>query len=158
MKILFIRHAKAESRDVFTGSDDLQRPLVQEGKDVTHAMFTQLEKVYPKPDAIISSFAVRAYDTATIVAECFSIKKVHQTEWLNPGADFSSFKKVLNEYAEKGNQLMLVGHEPDFSEIISQSTANGYLDIKVKKSACIEVVVNSNGIGQLRMLLPPGIL
>ena len=56
--------------------------------------------------------------------------------------------------------LAVVGHDPDFSELVSQLTAGGGLRLDFKKAACVEVDVTSMDPfqGVLKAILPPRIM
>lgn len=158
MKVLFIRHAIAVEREEHEGGD-LSRPLSKEGERKAAKVFAALKKVYPVPDLLISSQAVRAEETAKLFANAFGMKEeqLEVTELLNPGADFENFRKVM-ELHEGLEMVILFGHEPDFSEIVSTATSGGTLEIAVKKASCIEVDLDENGAGILRNVLTPKIV
>ena len=71
MKTLYIvRHAKS-SWD-HPGLEDHQRPLLEKGKKRTRYIIDYLLKNESKPGIIISSHAVRAHETAKIIANAFN--------------------------------------------------------------------------------------
>jgi phosphohistidine phosphatase len=74
MRILFIRHAAAANKAAFIGSD-LNRPLTDEGRKEAQKMFKALANLYPQPNLIISSKAMRARETAEIFCACFGKTK-----------------------------------------------------------------------------------
>ena len=158
MKVLFIRHGIAAERTEHEGND-LSRPLTAEGERKARKVFAALKKVYPAPDALVSSKALRAEQTARIFAEAFGMgaDAVTSTDLLNPGADFENFRKVVESQEGKG-MIALFGHEPDFSEILSLAVSGGELEIGVKKASCIEVDLEEDGTGILRHVLTPKII
>ena len=155
MKILFVRHAAAVDHGDFKGGGDLDRPLTKEGRSKAEAAFKRLAEVYHKPGGILSSEAVRARQTAEILGKCLGDTEVVTTNLLNPGCTIDSFKEILKTYAKKYESMAVVGHEPDFSEIISALVSDGSLRIEVKKASCIEVDVNSIFKGVLTFAVPP---
>ena len=152
MKILFVRHAAAVDHGDFK---DLDRPLTKEGRSKAEAAFKRLAEVYHKPEGIISSEALRARETAEILGKCLGNTEVVTINRLNPGCTIDSFKEIMKSYAKKYESMAVVGHEPDFSEIISALVSDGSLRLEVKKASCIEVDVNSIFKGVLTFVIPP---
>ena len=157
MRVLFIRHAAAADKSGFGGSD-MDRPLTDDGRDEARRMFKALARVYPRLDAVVSSQAVRARETADILSACFGKVGVAETALLNPGCSWKEFRKVLGEVDRKHECIAVVGHEPDFSSILGAVVAGGQLRIDVKKASCIEADINSIGKGELKLVLTPKII
>ncbi len=155
MKILFVRHAAAVDHGDFKGGGDLDRPLTKEGRSKAEAAFKTLAERYPKPGIIISSEAVRARQTAEIFSKCFGNTEVVTSNQLNPGCPINSFKEIVRPYVNEYDSIAVVGHEPDFSEIISALVSDGSLRIEVKKASCIEVDMTSLFKGVLTFVIPP---
>ena len=154
MKILFVRHASAADPLDFRG-DDLQRPLTEEGERKARKHFKALAKFYDPPELIVSSEAVRARQTADLLAEVFPKAARARTAQFNPGADYATLVRWLRELDRSIERVALVGHEPDLSRMIGGMVARGPLNIEVKKAACIEVDCNRIARGELTLLLPP---
>lgn len=154
MKILFVRHAIAVNPMEFHG-DDLARPLTEEGIHKARRLFKLLARFYAAPELIVSSNAVRARQTADLLAEVFPKADRMHTPEFNPGADHRVLVHWLRELDHKWERIAVVGHEPDISRMVAGAAAHGMLNISVKKSACIEVDCNRLGRGELTLLLPP---
>jgi phosphohistidine phosphatase len=154
MRVLFIRHAAAADKAA-SGGSDLDRPLTDEGCEDARRMFKALAGLYPAPNAIISSNAARARETAEIFSACFGKSKPAESSLLNPGSGFKEFRKLISGLSGKPELIVLVGHEPDFSHILGQIVADGGLRIDVKKASCIEVEINSICKGELKLALTP---
>jgi phosphohistidine phosphatase len=154
MRVLFIRHATAADKAEFGGSD-LDRPLTDEGREEARRMFKLLAGLYPEPNLVVSSEAVRARETAEICCSCFGKPKRIESSLLNPGSGFKEFRKLMAEVIGRPELVVVVGHEPDFSNILGQVTADGGLRIDVKKASCIEVDINSICKGELKLVLTP---
>ena len=60
MRLILVRHAKAEDREKWVGEDDLKRPLTKKGKKQAKKIAKYIHKQYPKVDDIVSSLALRA--------------------------------------------------------------------------------------------------
>jgi phosphohistidine phosphatase len=156
MRLLFIRHAIADDKEVYEGND-LLRELTQKGKQKAIQVVKMLTQVYEKPTLILSSPALRAMQTAQIVSEAFQ-SKVISDEILLPGCEASQFKKLITPYYQKDETIIVVGHEPDFSYIISALISREDVAISVKKASCIEIEINEQFYGELKALIPPKML
>lgn len=154
MRVLFIRHAAAADRAP-SGGSDLDRPLTDDGREDARRMFKALARLYPEPNAVISSEAVRAYETVDLFCEAFGKVKPAKSPLLNPGSGFKEFRKLVAEIGGKPELIAIFGHEPDFSCILGQIIGDGGLRIDVKKASCIEVDINSICKGELKLLLTP---
>ena len=83
-----------------------------------------------KFDLILSSPYVRAQQTAKIVAKALG-KEVTFTKFLVPDADPLDLIAEIND--EKPHTVLLVGHEPDLSQLISMlacGTTAGTFELK----------------------------
>lgn len=159
MKLLFVRHAKAMERDMFLGADDLLRPLTEEGRKKARNGFGALARFYQKPMAILTSKAVRAIETAEILNDAFGGDvEIIQTPLLNPGASIEELKEIVIPKFDEERCLAIVGHEPDFSFIISQLISKDDVAIEVKKASVIEIEIDRYFHGELRFMIPPKFL
>lgn len=157
MRVLFVRHAAAADKGAFMGLD-LNRPLTDAGREDARRMFKALSRIYPEPNLVISSKAVRARETADIFCSCFGKLKPAESSLLNPGCGFKDFRSLISELVGKPELIVLVGHEPDFSNILGQVIANSGLRIDVKKASCIEVDMNGICKGELKLVLTPSVV
>lgn len=154
MRVLFIRHAAAADKAAFSRSD-LDRPLTDEGREDACRMFKVLSALYPEPNLVISSNAMRARETANIFCTCFGKLKPSESSLLNPGSSFTDFRRLISELSGNPKLVVLVGHEPDVSNILGQVIADNRLRIDVKKASCIEVDINNICKGELKLMLTP---
>jgi phosphohistidine phosphatase len=155
MKVLFVRHAPALSR-VNWLRDDMDRPLSDKGVITAKKVFKEMSKIYDTPSVIFCSEALRARETAQLLSKSFKGARLVQSGLLNPGASFEDMKKLLE--GETAESVMIVGHEPDLSAIVSALTANGSnLSIDFKKAALVEVDIDEEFRGVLKAVLPPKI-
>jgi phosphohistidine phosphatase len=154
MEIYFLRHGDAGAAEGWKGSD-AERPLSKEGTAQMEKEAAAIARLRPALDAILTSPLVRAQQTARIVAKKLRLAQALVVEKrLAPGFGTTELKQVLKERrASRG--LMLVGHEPDFSRIISACIGGG--SVEVKKGSLIRVDVDdiSSLTGFLVWLLPP---
>jgi phosphohistidine phosphatase len=155
MRVLFVRHAPALSRASWL-RDDMERPLSDKGIIGAKKLFKEFAKIYDAPSVVYSSEALRAKETAQLFSKSFKGARIVESSLLNPGATFESFKNLLAD--EKSECVAVVGHEPDFSDILSHILASGAtVSIDVKKSSMIEVEINEEFRGTLKAMLPPKI-
>jgi phosphohistidine phosphatase len=110
------------------------------------------------PDLIISSPLVRAVQTAQIVAKVLgSGVGVVRDARLSPGFGPTHLAAILDEHG-RSHGIMLVGHEPDFSETIAHVTGGGRVVMKKGGLACIQLDDAASLQGMLVCLLPPKVL
>ena len=150
MLLYFLRHGEADWPD-WKKPDD-ERPLTKYGKNEMRQVAAFLKRVKAKPDLIVTSPLPRAFQTAEIAAESLKIK-CREDKLLAPGFDRADLERLLKKYPEES--LMIVGHEPDFSEIISGLTG---ASLKFSKAGIALVDLNRSWrSGRLLWLVPPKI-
>lgn len=143
MKLLVVRHAKAEERDDFskTSSNDDLRPLTNEGREIMRDVAKSLRKWVGKPDVLVSSTLVRAIQTAEILGRAFDISEAQQTSTLAPDESPVEFQKWLSKLAKEKSPdfVCCVGHEPHLSSMVSYfltGEPRSFIDFK-KSGACL---------------------
>lgn len=154
MKIFFLRHALAVNRAEWKG-DDAARPLTDEGIEKTKRTATILADLDLSLEVIVTSPLVRARHTAEIVANKLKVKLVEDAR-LAPGFNEKKLRAILSDYPN-ANALMVVGHEPDFSETISALIGGGNIVCKKGGLALINLPDVSKR-GELVWLIPPKLL
>lgn len=154
MKIFFLRHGLAGNRAEWKG-DDAARPLTDEGIEKTKRTAATLADLDLGLEVIITSPLVRARQTAEIVANKLKVKLVEDAR-LAPGFDEKKLRALLSDYAD-ANALMVVGHEPDFSETISALIGGGNIVCKKGGLALVNLPDTSKR-GELVWLIPPKVL
>ena len=106
---------------------------------------------------MITSPKLRATQTAEIVAEVLGIAVI-EDDRLAGSLDLATVEAVLRDAGDP-DRPMLVGHDPDFSELVaSLSAAAG---IPMRKGALARIELDRPlrpGGGTLRWLLPPDAL
>ena len=117
MQLYFLRHGEADWPG-WTKPDD-ERPLTDFGKKEARQVAKFLNRLKVKPDLLVTSPLPRALQTAEVAAEQLKTK-LRQDEALEPGFGISELRTVLKRHHLK--ILMLVGHEPDFTDVISALT------------------------------------
>jgi phosphohistidine phosphatase len=150
MLIYFLRHGEADWPD-WKKSDD-ERPLTDKGRKEMHEVGAFLANLSVKPDVVLTSPLPRASETAEIAARYVDAKCVKQ-ESLAPGFGRSELKKLLKRRGS--GDVMLVGHEPDFSQTVGKLTG---ARIKLSKAGLALIEVDADlSCGRLLWLFPPKI-
>lgn len=144
MRLILVRHAKAEDREQWKGEDDLKRPLTQKGKKQAKKIAKYLYKHYPEVDAVISSLALRACDTAKYIAKLQKNSTFFLSPHLNPEVGIEGYTKHQNEIEEDWQTLVVVGHEPAISEFVKSICSKGNLNIKIHKGGVVELEHEGN--------------
>jgi phosphohistidine phosphatase len=150
MKLYFLRHGEADWPN-WRKPDD-ERPLTKRGKREMRDVAKFLDRLKVRPDLIVTSPLPRAAQTAEIAADYLKAK-MRKDESLSPGFSMNKLRTVLKRH--RANTLMLVGHEPDFTNAISGLTG---ASLKLAKAgvALVDVDLESSE-GKLLWLFPPKI-
>jgi phosphohistidine phosphatase len=148
MQLYFLRHGEADWPD-WKKSDD-ERPLTDFGKNEVRDVAKFLARLKVRPDLVVTSPLPRAAQTAEIAADYLKAK-LRKDELLAPGFGMSELPTILKRHRSKA--LMLVGHEPDFSNVISGLTG---ASLKLSKAgvALLDVDPESQE-GRVLWLFPP---
>lgn len=151
MYLYFLRHGEADWPN-WKKSDD-ERPLTKRGKKEMHEVAKFLARIKARPALIVTSLLPRAWQTAEIAAEHLKVK-CQTDKLLAPGFGLNHLKRLFEKYPEKS--LMVVGHEPSFTETISALTG---ATLKLSKAgvALVDVDLASRN-GKLLWLFPPKIM
>ncbi len=148
MKLYFFRHAHADWPD-WSGADD-ERPLTKKGRKQARRMAKFLGKICACPAVILSSPLPRAFQTAQIAADCLGLG-LKEEPTLAKGFDLAGLRTILKR--SKAEELMLVGHEPDFTRVIEKLTGGR---VKLAKSGVARIDLESRaGPGTLAWLVSP---
>lgn len=159
--IYFLRHAIAEQREAPENDDE--RPLTKTGIAKMEKAAESIANIVKSFDVILSSPLKRAHQTAMIVAREMGYKdKIEHSDLLRPGAQIGSLMGSLSKYGKKEKMnILLIGHEPDMSKMISSLIGMSPDSIDFKKSAFCNIEVTSfsaRAKGKLLWLLQPKLL
>jgi phosphohistidine phosphatase len=153
MQLFFMRHGLAErSRQ---GGDDFERPLTAEGRADIEKSARRLREIGLRPDYILTSPLVRARQTADILAEVFKLDNGAVVDSrVDPAFDLARLRSILSDYA-RAEGIVLVGHEPSFSEVVSELIGGGAVVCKKGSVARIDLATPESKHGELVWLLQP---
>lgn len=169
-EILFLRHGLAYDRDLWVpedgNTDDERRPLTEAGISGLTQSAAQMQALALGCEAIITSPLVRARQTAQIMHATFaagmsagmSAGPLIEDETLKPGFDFGLLKKLVKRY-DRYACVMLVGHEPDFSDTIGDLIGGGHVIMKKGGLARVALRHKAKDLrGDLLWLVTPELL
>jgi phosphohistidine phosphatase SixA len=155
VELYLLRHGHAGNPREWTG-DDALRPLSQKGRRQADRLGQFLAERAFAPDSIISSPRLRARQTADIVADAIGIA-VSEDERLAGPLDTDVLAALVDSAG--GDRIVLVGHDPDFSDLAATLCGASYMPLKKGALARIDVSLPIQpGTGILRWLLPPDLL
>ena len=139
--VLFFRHGKSDW-DADYGSDH-SRPLAKRGRKAARAMGQWLAKTGPLPDSIVSSTAKRAKQT---------LKRAQKAGAWDAPARFtrdlydaypSDLLEIMRREPDTTTVLMLVGHEPTWSETIEALSDAKFVHFPTAAMARIDLPIDT---------------
>lgn len=155
LTIYLLRHAHAGDAGGWDGPDS-ERPLSAKGRRQAQQLGAFLADRALTPDAIVSSPKVRALQTAQLVADALGVG-VTTDERLGGPIDVDQLGALLDSVG--GASVMLVGHDPDLSDLATTITGASYLPLRKGTLARIDTALPIQpGSGILRWLLPPDLV
>jgi phosphohistidine phosphatase len=120
MNLYLLRHGLAVEPGTEGFAHDAERPLTPKGERKLGKIAEGIKALEISFDLILSSPYVRARRTAEIVAEALSIgKKLGFSDALMPAGSVKRLIESLNQIEPAPEDVLLVGHEPYMSEMIS---------------------------------------
>ena len=120
MELYLLRHGLAVVRGKRGFEDDSARPLTARGRRQLRKTVPVVTRLAGKFDLILSSPYLRARQTAEIVARELNLKKrLKFSNALAPGGSPAVLLRQLGREKPAPEKLLLVGHEPDLSRLIS---------------------------------------
>ena len=151
MELYFVRHGVSAERPP-DGSDDSERPLTEAGIERMRASAKALRRLDVVPDMLFTSPYARARQTAEIIASELR-RELWVVDPLAPGCNLLALRTLLAPYPN-AQRMMVVGHEPDWSNLIGTLTG-GQVEMKKGAVCRVDLAVILPGAGTLVWLLPP---
>lgn len=156
--IYIVRHAIAE--EVAADGRDESRALTPEGRKKMKKAARGLAALDVAPARLFSSPLVRARETAEILAGELGGLEVELTDTLAPGVDERALTRLVDA-TPVGDDVMLVGHEPDLSSMLAYwlTGSRGGFETDFKKGAvaCLAIdLLPPRGKAILEWLLTAG--
>ncbi|NPA30237.1 MAG: histidine phosphatase [Epsilonproteobacteria bacterium] len=158
-RLCLIRSAKGSWEDPLLA--DMERELSAKGREAAKTIASYLLLKGIEPDLILSSCAMRAQQTAEIVANPWEEEK--------PVAFFnelyqSSVERMLEMIAVQDDEtqtLFLIAHAPQIHELAHRLTHEAILKFPAGGVACVELPIESweetlkEGVGRLEFFIYP---
>ncbi len=149
MHVYLVRHATAEDRP--GGLDHPGRALTDDGHREAALAARAMEVMGIEPDAVLTSPYRRAIETARPIASVLDAPLIEDGR-LEPGFTPAEFSALWERHAD-ARSLVIVGHEPDLSELVAYLTG---ARVSLPKGAIARAEVSPiRGRGELRWLLRP---
>jgi phosphohistidine phosphatase len=133
--IWLLRHGEAED-----GSPDADRKLTAKGEEQSRVAGQALAELGVRLDACLSSPKVRAADTARLACEPLGVEVKLEPKLAGGPFDAEALAAGMED-------VMLVGHDPDFSMAVHAMTG---AQVRMKKGGLAAVEK-----GELKVLLRP---
>ena len=152
MIVYFLRHADAEP----DAARDFDRKLTVKGLEQAEKAGKFFIRSGLIPSLILTSPVVRARQTAKIVARHLGDADLVEERWLACGMSPESCLRELAPYFHH-DSVLLVGHEPDFSETISALVGlpdPARLHVRKASLTAVDLTALSPGAGHLEFLVP----
>jgi len=126
-RLILVRHAKSDWS--LPDQEDWDRPLNARGQRDAPEMARRLRSRRLKPDRILSSPAVRALTTVSIMTRELRVApsrlQADERLYLAAPADMLA---VIRELGGESRQLMVVGHNPGITEFANRLSAGDTID------------------------------
>jgi len=156
MLLHLVRHAHAGDPEAWDGPD-AARPLSEKGRAQAERLGSYLADIAFRTDAVITSPKLRAAQTAELMAAHLGVK-VELDDRLAGSLDLDTLEAVLAD-AQDPQRPVLVGHDPDFSELLASLCEAQ--NAPMRKGALARIEADRplrEGGGTLRWLIPPDAL
>jgi phosphohistidine phosphatase len=162
MQLFLLRHAEAEPY----AANDEKRMLTAKGSKQAESIGRFCLRQGFIPEMILSSPLVRAEETARLVARELNLPKLVQiADFLRAGMTseraFSGLRELSvdrakrEKYSEK-TSIMLVGHEPDFSNLAGALIGGRAGNVHFRKATLMGLTLQElkPGAGTIEFLIP----
>ncbi len=137
LEIWIVRHAAARDRETWR-LDDAMRPLTERGRDRFRTLVARLGGRVKPPSLIWTSPAVRAVQTAELLAGLEGFRgTVEVAPWLSPEGDVPDAVSAASELV--GRRMAVVGHEPLLSVLAGRLLGLRALPCRLPKGAVVAI-------------------
>ncbi len=140
--IILWRHAEAVVANDATLQSDMARALTPKGQRQAKRMARWLKPHLPENSLLLSSAALRAFQTAQALNKSKSTH-INLHSGLNPTASLREILDYLASFSSKSN-LLLVGHQPLLGRIAGHLLGLEVSDLNIKKGAIWWLRLESN--------------
>lgn len=154
-RLILVRHAKSDWGD-FT-LKDFDRPLNQRGHKNAPEMAARLVDKGIRPNAIVTSTALRAITTAKYFASAWQVDADQLiTQSAIYEATTATLLKVINQFDQQFDTIAMFGHNPGFTDLLNYLTDEQISDMPTCGVAIIDFPFDdwsmvSGGTGDLAL-------
>lgn len=150
-KTLFLlRHGKSDWSK--PGHADHDRPLNARGRSAVPLVAAWLRDRSPSLDGVISSTALRAQDTAFLIADELDMKRemvtLDQSLYL---AEPEAYVRLLTHLSPDHKSVLLVGHNPGISELATRLCSES---IEMPTAALVQIELSISLFSELNFSTP----
>lgn len=145
--LILMRHGKAQP-DAPHG--DEARELIKRGKKQAAAIGRHIGATIGLPDAVISSDAARAEETAVIAAEAMGyvgdltlVPHIYE-------ADVNTLLAVVRSILQEVEMALVVGHNPGFEEVAAALTGTDEDDVLLPTAAYAHITFDADSWDEAR--------
>ena len=118
--LLLLRHGKSSWKESALADHD--RPLKKRGQRAAEQIGRLLEEQGLTPDHILTSTAIRARDTASLVAETLKFRGTIDEVSALYQAEPQTFVAVVSHVPKQSDAVLVVGHNPGLEDWLSRLT------------------------------------
>lgn len=163
--LLILRHAKSDRSD--TALHDHDRPLASRGEADAPLIGAALTALDATPDCIVTSTAVRARETARLIAAAMAYDGPVIERDAVYGASVAALLDALRECGPDDAAVLLVGHNPGLEELAALLTGGAAAQpiVRLPTAALARIALDIDdwpaihaACGQLEWLLTPRVL
>ena len=136
MELYLLRHGAAEDG---SGKPDPERALTAEGRRKLRPVLEAAASAGLKPSLILTSPLKRAVQTAEVARDVLKYKgDVLHTKSLAPGATVEQVWEEIRGHRDEPS-LLMVGHNPLFSELSAYLLGSNDIQVDFKKGAVLRI-------------------
>ncbi|MEO5913609.1 MAG: histidine phosphatase family protein [Luteolibacter sp.] len=152
MELILLRHGLAEDTHV---DGDFSRALMEKGREQARRAAKLLKSADRLPAIVLTSPLIRARQTAEEFCETAGMPGAVLQGWLACGMTPETAMTELTAFRDF-KSVAIVGHEPDFSELIQWILGSDGGGIEMKKGAIASLKISPpSQYGTLNYLIPP---
>ncbi|HSR50897.1 MAG TPA: histidine phosphatase family protein [Acidobacteriota bacterium] len=160
-RLILIRHGKSDWDADF--SHDHERPLNKRGRRAARAMGLFLEGTGNRPQAILSSTAVRARTTVELAVEAAGWNLEPRLTRNLYASGSNAVIEEIQAAQDEAEILLVAGHQPTWSQTCSRLIGGGELRYPTAAACCMGFSLNSwsqirPGGAELLWFVPPKLI
>jgi len=145
MNLYILRHGIAVEHGDPGYLNDADRPLTPKGERKVRAIAEAMDALDLSFDLILTSPYPRARQTAEIVAKVLKAsEQLHLSDDLTPAGSTEQLIQTINGHETQPEDVLLVGHEPYLSDLISLLVAGDMrFPVVLKKGGFAKLITDS---------------